>query len=75
MESMTPKAEPPISTPQGWQVAVPAVALPKEISGVSSRKNGPKAVASVAAAELAWAGLLMAIVCVDKPRTSEVSRA
>ena len=58
------------STQHGCPAAPKAMSSPLAICGAPSTKNGPKTVASVASA---YASLLIAIVCIDRPSTSESS--
>ena len=56
------------STQQGSPAAPKLMSPPMSTRGLSSTKNGPKTVASVASP---WAALLIVMVCIDAPSTSE----
>ena len=56
------------STQHGSPAAPAAISPPSGIRGDPSTKNGPTTVASVA---LAYASLLMVIICIDAPSTSD----
>lgn len=54
--------------PAGLSVAIPAMSPPSSTCKAPSTKNGPKAVASVA---FLYGALLIAIVCIEAPSTSD----